>query len=60
MSEKIKLCNSDGKIGFDYYGVFITNPYISSCGRFDKDPIKDYGLTKKQVEQFDEKRRKVI
>ena len=31
---------------------FITNPFTSTCCRFDVDPIKEYGLTEKQVKRF--------
>mgnify|MGYP003134584984 CR=1 FL=1 len=43
---------SDGELGFMHNGVFITNPFVSECGRFPADPIEDYGLTDEQVAQF--------
>lgn len=33
-------------------GTFITDPFVSCCGRFEVDPIKTYGLTQKQVDFF--------
>ena len=51
-NKKIKLENLDGKLGFDYYGTFITDCFESECGRFMMDPIKDYGLTQKQVDEM--------
>ena len=40
--------------GFNYKGQFITNPFISPCGRFDVNPKKYYGLTKEEVKQIKE------
>jgi len=51
-NKKIKLEKLDGKLGFDYYGTFITDCFESDCGRFAMDPIKDYGLTDSQVKQM--------
>ena len=45
---------SDGELGFTHNGVWITDPFVSECGRFQADPIKDYGLTDKQVALFAE------
>lgn len=42
----------EGKLGFNHDGFFITDPFVSTCGRFDTDPIIDYGLSDKQVEIF--------
>ena len=47
-----KLYKCDGKLGFDFEGFFITDPFLSECQRFETDPIKDYGLTKEQVKKF--------
>ncbi len=48
--QKIKLYECQGQIGFDSDdGFFITDPFVSECMRFTLDPIKDYGLTKKQL-----------
>ena len=47
---------SDNKLGFTQSGVFITDPFVSICGRFPADPIEDYGLTAEQVAQFEAKR----
>ena len=57
MTKKIKLYK-DASIpgceilGFDYDGMFITDPTTSECGRFEVDPIKEYGLTQKQLERI--------
>lgn len=32
-------------IFFMHEDVCITDPTVSHCGRFDMDPVKDYGLT---------------
>jgi len=39
-------------LGFDHEGSFITDPTTSECGRFEVNPIKEYGLTQKQVERI--------
>jgi hypothetical protein len=52
-NKKIKLEKTDGKLGFvSEEGIFVTDPFESECGRFMMDPIKDYGLTQKQVDQM--------
>ena len=52
-NKKIKLEKVDGKLGFvSEYGIFVTDPFESECGRFMMDPIKDYGLTQKQVDEM--------
>jgi hypothetical protein len=48
----IDLYESEGQLGFDVDGIFIADPFISECGRFEADPIKDYGLTASQVEEI--------
>jgi hypothetical protein len=30
--------------GFEHKGIFVTDPYISECGRFEVDPYTYYGL----------------
>ena len=50
-----KLYECEGKLGFDFEGFFITDPFVTECQRFIADPIKDYGLTKEQVEEFKKK-----
>ena len=30
--------------GFEYEGIWITNPYLSECGRFEVDPKEYYGV----------------
>ena len=47
-----KLYYTNGKLGFDFEDFFITDPFTSTCCRFDVDPIKEYGLTEKQVKRF--------
>ena len=49
---RVDLYESENKLGFDKDGIFITDPFRSSCGRFLADPLKDYGLTSDQIEQF--------
>ena len=44
------------KKGFNYKGQFITNPFISPCGRFDVNPKKYYGLTEEQAKQYREEK----
>ena len=44
-----KLYYTNGKLGFDFKDFFITDPYTSTCCRFEVNPMKEYGLTKKQI-----------
>ena len=37
------------QLGFEWEGFFITDPFTSSCNRFEVDPISEYGLTTEQV-----------
>ena len=30
--------------GFEFNGVWIENPYLSECGRFEVDPVEYYGF----------------
>ena len=30
--------------GFEYEGIWITDPYLSECGRFEVDPKEYYGV----------------
>jgi len=30
--------------GFEFNGVWIENPYLSECGRFEVDPKEYYGV----------------
>ena len=52
-NKQIKLyvdsLGANSTLGFDYNGTFITDPFVSECSRFVLDPIKNYGLTKKQT-----------
>ena len=43
-----KLYYTNGVLGFDFEDFFITDPFTSTCCRFDVDPIKEYGLTEEQ------------
>ena len=52
-NKNIKLKKEDDKLGFvSEEGIFVTDPFESECGRFMMDPIKDYGLTQKQVDEM--------
>lgn len=35
--------------GFDYNGVFVTNPFKTDCGRFEVDPLEHYKLTHEEL-----------
>ena len=50
---EIYLDKDIGLLGFEHKGFFITEPSTSECGRFEVDPIKEYGLTKKQVDMIE-------
>jgi len=39
-------------LGFDHDGMFIVDPTMDETGRFEVDPIKEYGLTQKQVDRI--------
>ena len=52
MIQEIELKIVDDLLGFEHEGFFITEPNSSECGRFEVDPIKEYGLTKKQVDMI--------
>ena len=41
----IELKESEGELGFEYDGIFITDATLSECGRFYVNPIEHYGLT---------------
>ena len=30
--------------GFEYEGIWITDPYLSECGRFEVNPKEYYGV----------------
>jgi len=34
---------------FEWDGYWITNPYLSECGRFEVDPITYYGLSEEEL-----------
>ena len=42
-NKNIKLYKTDNKLGFDYYGTFITDCFESDCGRF-LDYAKESGF----------------
>ena len=52
MIQEIELKIVDDLLGFEHNGFFITEPNSSECGRFEVDPIKEYGLTKKQFDMI--------
>ena len=52
MIQEIELKIVDDLLGFEHEGFFITEPNSSECGRFEVDPIKEYGLTKKQFDMI--------
>lgn len=37
-------------VGFLFEDFFICDPFISDCGGFEADPVKDYGLAEAAVE----------
>lgn len=50
---KVKLIETDGAIGFNHEGVFITDVTVSDCGRFPYDKneaMYQYFLTEEQYE----------
>ena len=50
---KPTLKNWMGKLGFNFDGMFITDPFITPCERFSvDDPKSYYGLSDKQLKQF--------
>ena len=58
MTKKIKLYKDDSIpgceiLGFDYDGMFITDPTTSECGRFEVKPMEYYGITQKQLYELD-------
>jgi len=36
--------------GFEFEGIWITNPYLSECGRFEVDPKEYYGIEIEEIE----------
>ena len=48
----VELKESEGDLGFEYDGIFITDASMSECGRFDVNPMEYYGLTLNQVAQM--------
>lgn len=39
-------------MGFEWNGIWITDPTMSECGRFEVDPITYYGLDQKTVDKL--------
>lgn len=39
-------------LGFSLNGMFITNPFVSECGRFEVDPVETYGLSRSDADQL--------
>ena len=35
---------------FQHEGMFICDPFLSDCGGFEADPVRDYGLTEAAAE----------
>jgi len=46
--------HGERKWGFTHDDMFITDPTLSECGRFDVDPVTYYGLTEGQVKEITE------
>ena len=40
------------KLGFEFNGFFITNPYYDETMRFEVNPIEYYGITEEQTKLF--------
>lgn len=36
--------------GFEHDGMFIYDPFLSDCGRFQVDPVEAYGITRQEAE----------
>ena len=36
--------------GFEFEGIWITNPYLSECGRFEVGPKEYYGIEIEEIE----------
>lgn len=49
---EVKIVKKDIELGteygFEWDGIWITDPTVSECGRFEVDPITYYGLTQEQ------------
>ena len=41
------------RLGFVHEGYFITQPFTSECGRFEVNPLTEYGLTQHQLYELD-------
>ena len=41
-------------VGFNWNGYFITDPFVSECGRVSVNPKKEYGLTDEQIERIND------
>lgn len=38
--------------GFNIRDMFVFNPYESTCGRFEVDPVETYGISKDEADQL--------
>lgn len=36
--------------GFEHDGMFIHDPFVSDCGRFEVDPVQTYGIAQDEAE----------
>lgn len=51
IKENYNLSQQNGKcIGFDFNGIFITDPNLDETGRFSVNPLEYYG--KANIEKF--------
>jgi hypothetical protein len=51
MADK-KLYVQDNLLGFEHEGVFIYEPLVSECQRFEVNPLEYYELTPWQVQDM--------
>ena len=50
--ENKKLYIHDGLLGFEHEGVFIYEPLVSECQRFEVNPLEYYRLTPNEVNEM--------
>tara|TARA_R110000823_G_C15810621_1_gene488160 strand:- start:566 stop:763 length:198 start_codon:yes stop_codon:yes gene_type:complete len=50
--KKEKLYIQDDLLGFEHEGVFIYEPLISECQRFEVNPLEYYKLTPDEVNEM--------
>ena len=46
--EVVEMVKLGTEYGFEWDGIWITDPTVSECGRFEVDPITYNGLTQEQ------------